>query len=123
MGTNSVGCTEWERDFDPMTEQPRSTSDARDLAYYLEKEGGKPGVASVIHGLVAEVERLRSGAERYWEARWRDEARENDRLRAALVRADGSVSVELLQIEREVTDDLRKQNDKLRAELDKCSSV
>lgn len=22
MGTNSVGCTEWERDFDPITEQP-----------------------------------------------------------------------------------------------------
>lgn len=23
MGTNSTGCTEWERDFDPKTEQPR----------------------------------------------------------------------------------------------------
>lgn len=23
MGTNSTGCTEWERDFDPITEQPR----------------------------------------------------------------------------------------------------
>lgn len=22
MGTNSTGCTEWERDFDPVTEQP-----------------------------------------------------------------------------------------------------
>ena len=22
MGTNSTGCTEWERDFDPITEQP-----------------------------------------------------------------------------------------------------
>lgn len=22
MGSNSTGCTEWERDFDPMTEQP-----------------------------------------------------------------------------------------------------
>lgn len=23
MGTNAIGCTEWERDFDPMTEKPR----------------------------------------------------------------------------------------------------
>jgi hypothetical protein len=23
MGTNPTGCTEWERDFDPATEQPR----------------------------------------------------------------------------------------------------
>lgn len=23
MGTNSTGCTEWERDYDPMTEQPK----------------------------------------------------------------------------------------------------
>lgn len=26
MGTNSIGCTEWERDFDPKTEQPRVTA-------------------------------------------------------------------------------------------------
>jgi hypothetical protein len=26
MGTNSTGCTEWERDFDPKTEQPRVTA-------------------------------------------------------------------------------------------------
>lgn len=24
MGTNSTGCTEWERDFDPATEQPQA---------------------------------------------------------------------------------------------------
>lgn len=24
MGTNSTGCTEWERDYDAVTEQPRS---------------------------------------------------------------------------------------------------
>ena len=24
MGTNSTGCTEWERDYDPITEQPMS---------------------------------------------------------------------------------------------------
>ena len=24
MGTNSTGCTEWERDYDPMTEQPHT---------------------------------------------------------------------------------------------------
>lgn len=23
MGTNATGCTEWERDYDPVTEQPR----------------------------------------------------------------------------------------------------
>lgn len=29
MGTNSVGCTEWERDFDSKTEQPFSPVKAR----------------------------------------------------------------------------------------------
>ena len=26
MGTNSAGCTEWERDYDPVTEQPTATT-------------------------------------------------------------------------------------------------
>lgn len=33
---------------------------ARDLAHHLEKEAARPGAASVIHDLVAEIERLRN---------------------------------------------------------------
>src|SRR5258708_4409417 len=29
MGTNGIGCTEWERDFDPVTEQPRPTEEVK----------------------------------------------------------------------------------------------
>lgn len=32
MGTNSTGCTEWERDYDAITEQPRSRTMADDDA-------------------------------------------------------------------------------------------
>ena len=34
MGTNSTGCTEWERDYDPVTEQPMTHHqiDVLDLA-------------------------------------------------------------------------------------------
>lgn len=43
-----------------------------------------------IFQLNAEIERLHEllrsgGANRYWEGRWRDEAKENERLRAALL--------------------------------------
>jgi hypothetical protein len=30
MGTNGVGCTEWERDYDPVTEQPTEVETLRD---------------------------------------------------------------------------------------------
>lgn len=30
MGTNSTGCTEWERDFDPITEQPYKEANMND---------------------------------------------------------------------------------------------
>jgi len=34
MGTNSTGCTEWERDYDPVTEQPHAKmSRAEHLAW------------------------------------------------------------------------------------------
>lgn len=54
------------------------------------------GVASNIEAAAAEITRLRAenekltellrgtGANRYWEARWRDERAENEKLRAAL---------------------------------------
>lgn len=51
MGTNSVGCTEWERDFDPMTEQPRKTkmytkaeSIIRELLTYLGENPDREGL-------------------------------------------------------------------------------
>lgn len=33
---------------------------SREVAHHLEKEDGRPGVAALIHELVAEIERLRS---------------------------------------------------------------
>jgi hypothetical protein len=37
-----------------------------------------------IGRLRAEIERIRSGTDRYWEGRWRDEKAENNKLRSAL---------------------------------------
>ncbi|MBT1509465.1 hypothetical protein KIP88_03025 [Bradyrhizobium sp. SRL28] len=37
MGTNSTGCTEWERDFDPVTEQPREI----DMTFADDQRQGK----------------------------------------------------------------------------------
>lgn len=34
MGTNSTGCTEWERDFDPQTERPQVADLFQRPAYY-----------------------------------------------------------------------------------------
>lgn len=39
MGTNPTGCTEWERDYDPMTEKPENTvSDQLAKLAYIFKE-------------------------------------------------------------------------------------
>lgn len=34
MGTNSTGCTEWERDFDPTTEQPQANDAQEPTPFY-----------------------------------------------------------------------------------------
>lgn len=52
MGTNSTGCTEWERDFDHQTEQPRKP-DAAELADFLKSHQQQ------VAELLAEIERLR----------------------------------------------------------------
>lgn len=33
MGTNSIGCTEWERDYDPKTEQPKQETTMTEQIY------------------------------------------------------------------------------------------
>lgn len=42
MGTNSTGCTEWERDFDPDTEQPRAKK------HVVALSGGKDSTALAL---------------------------------------------------------------------------
>lgn len=47
MGTNSIGCTEWERDFDAMTEQPHlknPTDIIRDLLLYIGENPDREGL-------------------------------------------------------------------------------
>jgi hypothetical protein len=54
---------------------------------HAEIEARKTAVEKVYLEQCAEIERLRTqcgGHCRYWEGRWRDEAKENERLRAAL---------------------------------------
>jgi hypothetical protein len=52
MGTNSTGCTEWERDFDPVTEQPMTPPNpwAR-----ISEVAARLGVKPVEHGKPATI--------------------------------------------------------------------
>ena len=50
MGTNSTGCTEWERDFDPATEKPYPTES--------EWSGFLKSHQEQVANLLSEIDRL-----------------------------------------------------------------
>jgi hypothetical protein len=45
---------------------------------------------------------MTEGSERYWEARWRDEKAENERLREALRLAKDDLHIAITHIDREI---------------------
>lgn len=51
MGTNSTGCTEWERDFDPVTEQP--------MARQHNPHAYPPLISKIARAILLEQERMR----------------------------------------------------------------
>ena len=59
------------------------------------------GIDALLLEAAAEIRRLRTtGAERYWEARWRDEAKENELLLAVIEKLN--TEIERQRAERDV---------------------
>jgi hypothetical protein len=59
MGTNPTGCTEWERDFDPMTEQPTpSGTDAFTLAENARVKRVDMAIAQQLSASIARNSRM-----------------------------------------------------------------